>query len=68
MDFDPWTPKNRMGIKNGVPYLPENIFYLEAATWLGYGPADKYKPSITGHCPGGIRKAEDRVVCAHYIR
>jgi hypothetical protein len=47
LSFDPWSMKNIIHIENGLPHINEQVFYLEARTWLGNW---KYKPTIPGHC------------------
>lgn len=44
-EFNPWSPENMMGMHNGLPHLPEKVFYTEAKSWIATG---KYKP----HWPG----------------
>jgi hypothetical protein len=55
-DFNPWAPENMMRMLNGLPHLPEKVFYTEAKSWIATG---KYKPHWPGSCPGKIRKNED---------
>jgi hypothetical protein len=56
LTFDPWSPDNRIHIKDGLPHINDQLFYLEARTWLGsFG---KYKPSLPGHCPGPMSTKE----------
>ncbi len=56
VDFNPWAPENAMRMVNGVPHLPEKVFYTEAKSWIAPG---KYKPHWPGSCPGKIKKGED---------
>lgn len=56
LTFDPWSSDNRIHIENGLPHISDQLFYLEARTWLG---SPKYKPSIPGHCPGPLKKDQN---------
>lgn len=55
-DFNPWAPENIMRMVNGLPHLPEKVFYTEAKSWIATG---KYKPHFPGNCPGKYKKHED---------
>jgi hypothetical protein len=67
LDFDLWSRENAMTIRQGLPHVPEKVFYLEAMTWLGYGTGshgNKYKPTMPGHCPGRIKNIMDTELIA----
>jgi hypothetical protein len=59
LPFDPWSPEYLIQIVDGIPHIPDQLFYLEAKSWLGGGWNGKYKPVLPGQCPGPIKPNED---------
>ena len=59
LTFNPWSVDYRIHIENGLPHINDQLFYLEARTWLGFSP--KYKPTLPGHCPGMIKDSQNPV-------
>lgn len=58
LNFDPWAPDARIKLVQGLPHVLDQLFYIEAKTWLGMA---RYKPTLPGHCPGKIKKGENPV-------
>lgn len=57
LDFDPWSADMRMKMVNGLPKLPDVVFYTESSTWLG----TSVRPVWPGHCPRKMRRGDDIV-------
>lgn len=61
------APQNWMQLVEGLPRLPEKIFYWEARSWLGRGKRGQqhtYEPSWPGHCPADMPRGHDPTMFA----
>lgn len=56
LGFNPWHPKLRVKMVNGLPQLPMEVFDVEQSVWLGLGGV---KPTWPGQCSSRRKRDDD---------
>ncbi len=59
-EIDPWESNNRLKIVNGLPRIPDKVFYIESKSWLG-NTSSMWKGKCRYHSEISIESAIDYI-------